>query len=113
MVVVPGIVVVSCKTRAQFSGRFQSVGSLPFEDLLGIDDCLHLLLLVLDVHLHLDLNHVRLEFVELLLVLESYELLWHEFNIERLFLRIVFRFIMLFLAHPVGVGDFEVQHVAL
>ena len=82
MVVVPGIVVVNCKTRAQFSGRFQSVGSFPFEDLLGIDDCLHLLLLILDMHLHLYLDHVGLEFVELLLVLESYELLWHQFNIE-------------------------------
>ena len=82
MMVVSIIVVGYRETRAQFSGRFQSIGSLPFEDLLGIDDCLHLLLLVLDVHLHLDLNHVRLEFVELLLVLESYELLWHEFNIE-------------------------------
>ena len=82
MMVVSIIVVGYRETRAQFSGRFQSVGSFPFEDLLGIDDCLHLLLLVLDVHLHLNLNHVRLEFVELLLVLESYELLWHEFNIE-------------------------------
>ena len=80
--VVSSIVIANRKTRAQFSGRFQSVGSFPFEDLLGIDDCLHLLLLVLDVHLHLNLNHVRLEFVELLLVLESYELLRHEFNIE-------------------------------
>ena len=110
---VPGVVYIQCWAHyGQFRRRLKSIGAFPLENLLGVHNRLHLLLVVLYVHLHLDLHHACLQLVELLLILKPNKLLRHEFNIKRLLLGVFFILIAALLPLPMRVCDFKIKHVS-